>query len=926
MTSGVPFHLRRRPEARAALALFLPAPEPEMTTLLTLCVRLGLNAAGRVFAVAGGFLIKLDEPTRIPSPGTVRLCALAEDLFVPVDADLVPALLDDEVSGLTRGRGLLFLPGERVLVFDPARPVDPGSFLTAPARPKRDWRPLPEIKGLPERISEILVVRPDDAPEQLLDAGGENIGTEPPRPPAAGATSNLLGGATLSAGAGMAWLGKTLGIERLAQIGTRWLDDAVARAPRLSEALLGRQAAALRALLQEFREGKLDQALRHALPLSEQGTGRGAGQFPGDQLPPQGTSFSLNDLLEPAGRRAGSIWYGEADVMAELTKEYRKAAEEATRRGEYRRAAFIYGRLLRDYRAAVNVLVRGGMHREAAILLLAKLDDRPGAAREFEAAGELDRALQLYREIEDHEAAGDLLRRIGEEDDALVEFQKAARRIANTAGGHLAAGDLLLTKVGRPDLAEVYFRDGWRNRLQANAVPCALRLAMLCAERGDVGGVFALVDEADELFDGPGHDGNAGLFYNELAKLADQASLAQVREECRDRALLGLAAKMRQRVGTRNNASGILSGLLRSPGEWSATVVSDAEFAAASLLSQPSLIPRTTDAGAGRRLRIGVGVVTAACAAEETGEVFLGFASGEVYCFRPERSEVLKVGDSEMPVSALATETTGRTLVVLRSHSNGIGVLAHYQRRLNGSYRELHGTGVERLSAPLLTQVLTLKGEDMIGVWDGDSLSFLSIPSFAKMGGLALGKLPRRITAAFLIRSLESPEGWAIFCRTDEGWREDDPLAGRHAGANADWEPCVIDESTLRTPPLSLLVLSENADRFHVVGLGKLRSLYWSEVVRSPGVAPSFQTISPPTPTGGFQAATLLPTGHLAGLSRTSVTWFRRGAGKAEIIDTHQVALPSAIACFASHPTRELIVVCRDGFIARVSYPSPLAT
>ena len=69
-------------------------------------------------------------------------------------------------------------------------------------------------------------------------------------------------------------------------------------------------------------------------------------------------------------------------------------------------------------------------------------------------------------------------------------------------------------------------------------------------------------------------------------------------------------------------------------------------------------------------------------------------------------------------------------------------------------------------------------------------------------------------------------------------------------------------------------------------------------------------------------AATLLPTGHVAGVSRTSVTWFRRGSGKAEFIDTFPVSLPSAIACFASHPTRELIVVCRDGFIARVPYPS----
>ena len=69
-----------------------------------------------------------------------------------------------------------------------------------------------------------------------------------------------------------------------------------------------------------------------------------------------------------------------------------KAAELAILRGDYRRAALIYGRLLRDYRAAANVLSRGGLHRDAAILLLTRLDDPRGAARAFEAGQASPRA------------------------------------------------------------------------------------------------------------------------------------------------------------------------------------------------------------------------------------------------------------------------------------------------------------------------------------------------------------------------------------------------------------------------------------------------------------------------------------------------------------------------------------------------------
>ena len=55
-------------------------------------------------------------------------------------------------------------------------------------------------------------------------------------------------------------------------------------------------------------------------------------------------------------------------MQRELAAEYRKAAEQAIRRGDYRRAAFIYGKLLRDYRTAANVLMQGGLHHDAAVL------------------------------------------------------------------------------------------------------------------------------------------------------------------------------------------------------------------------------------------------------------------------------------------------------------------------------------------------------------------------------------------------------------------------------------------------------------------------------------------------------------------------------------------------------------------------------
>ena len=144
--------------------------------------------------------------------------------------------------------------------------------------------------------------------------------------------------------------------------------------------------------MRKFQDGDLEAALRRALPLGESG-GRGSQLDPGAELPTNPLRYSLNDLR---GSSHGRIWQGGAEVLAQLTIEYRKAAEAATARGDYRRAAFIYGKLLRDYRLAAAVLSKGGLHHDAAILYLEKLNDEPSAARCFEAAGAFDQALAIY--------------------------------------------------------------------------------------------------------------------------------------------------------------------------------------------------------------------------------------------------------------------------------------------------------------------------------------------------------------------------------------------------------------------------------------------------------------------------------------------------------------------------------------------------
>src|SRR5262249_57821761 len=119
--------------------------------------------------------------------------------------------------------------------------------------------------------------RPEEERESVLEEGsGGAVGTESPRPDEDGLASPWAGKAALGAGKGLARLGQALGSGKLAGLGAGLIGKALSLAPRLSEELLGRQAAALRDLLREFREGDVDRALRRALPLQAPGQGPGA--------------------------------------------------------------------------------------------------------------------------------------------------------------------------------------------------------------------------------------------------------------------------------------------------------------------------------------------------------------------------------------------------------------------------------------------------------------------------------------------------------------------------------------------------------------------------------------------------------------------------------------------------------------------------
>lgn len=186
-----------------------------------------------------------------------------------------------------------------------------------------------------------------------------------------------------------------------------------------------------------------------------------------------------------------------------------------------------------------------------------------------------------------HLAAGDLLRRIGDDEAALTEYRLAAERLVGL-GQYLQAGELMADRAGRPELATGYWRDGWDRRPSGgDAVACGLRLATEFADRATPRELLSLAAEARDCFDQAGADWAAVQFYNGLVTLADRPALTSIRADLRDRVLIGLAVKLRQRVASQAAAGSVVSDWLGQSGVWPATVVSDVQFAVKARVKNP---------------------------------------------------------------------------------------------------------------------------------------------------------------------------------------------------------------------------------------------------------------------------------------------------------------------------------------------------
>jgi hypothetical protein len=171
------------------------------------------------------------------------------------------------------------------------------------------------------------------------------------------------------------------------------MNHTVARAlvwTRLASIAGRRQAEYLARMLEMFDSNRLDEALRHAIPLSD--------RIAEALRPSLGTPSPRSDLSIVPRRGAASTSIGLGPDLYELLRQrYRRAFERLVARGEIEKAAFVLAELLGADEEAVSFLERHGRFLLAAQVAEARGLRSGLVIRQWFLAGDRARALRIAR-------------------------------------------------------------------------------------------------------------------------------------------------------------------------------------------------------------------------------------------------------------------------------------------------------------------------------------------------------------------------------------------------------------------------------------------------------------------------------------------------------------------------------------------------
>ncbi len=75
------------------------------------------------------------------------------------------------------------------------------------------------------------------------------------------------------------------------------------------------------------------------------------------------------------------------------------------------------------------------------------------------------------------------------------------------------------------------------------------------------------------------------------------------------------------------------------------------------------------------------------------------------------------------------------------------------------------------------------------------------------------------------------------------------------------------------------------------------------------------------TTRGGYLAAARSGLSMVVAVAPGRIDWLECGGERFQVVNKLDIGLPAAVACFGAPSTQETLVVCSDGFVARIATP-----
>jgi hypothetical protein len=252
-----------------------------------------------------------------------------------------------------------------------------------------------------------------------------------------------------------------------------WLNSLVmrlARVSRFARVLGWRQGRYLSRVMDMFERGDMDEALRHAIPLSSIA-----------DSPIMRVSFGVPGIrqslrINPAGRRSSSTIPLGQSLYSHLNQLYRSTFRRLEAQGRIEEAAFVLAELLRANEEAVAFLERHGKLRQAAEIAEARELAPEIVIRQWFVAGERQRAIRIARKTGAFHGA--VLRLEKSHHPSAPDLRKLWAQSLAEAGNFALATDALWPLENE----RIHAVDWMRLAVDAGGKPGARALARLVGE------------------------------------------------------------------------------------------------------------------------------------------------------------------------------------------------------------------------------------------------------------------------------------------------------------------------------------------------------------------------------------------------------------------------------------------------------------